>query len=194
MNTFLNGLEWRRAEKSFANEIVENDSIEMIQNAMIQAPTSFGIQPFHIVRVYSSSMKERLQEVSYGQPQVKECDTLFVLCARDDISTRVDEFIKASGITSEETIAFYKSCLDHRGLDWSSRQAYIALGFGLAACAELRVASCPMEGFDTNGVREVLGLPAHLTPVVYLAVGKKTDKPHPYPRFRFHAEDMVKII
>lgn len=194
MNTFLNGLEWRRAEKTFANEIVENDSIEIIQNAMIQAPTSFGIQPFHIVRVYSTNVKERLQQVSYGQPQVKECDTLFVLCAMDDIPTRVDEFVKASGITSEDTIAFYKSCLNHRGLDWSSRQAYIALGFGLAACTELRVASCPMEGFDTDGVRKVLELPGNITPVVYLAVGKKSETPHPYPRFRFDAEDMVKFM
>ena len=38
-------------------------------------------------------------------------------------------------------------------LNWSARQAYLALGFALAACAELQIDSCPMEGFEKKKSR-----------------------------------------
>ncbi len=31
------------------------------------------------------------------------------------------------------------------GLDWAARQTYIALGFGIAAAAELQIDASPME-------------------------------------------------
>ena len=40
----------------------------------------------------------------------------------------------------------------------AAHQAYIALGFALAAAAELGVDSTPMEGFDPDQVDEILGL------------------------------------
>ena len=44
--------------------------------------------------------------------------------------------------------------------NWAAKQAYIALGFGLAAAAIEEVDSTPMEGFNPAGVNEVLGLDA----------------------------------
>ncbi len=38
---------------------------------------------------------------------------------------------------------------------WAQRQTYIALGFALAAAAEKKIAACPMEGFDPEGVSRV---------------------------------------
>jgi nitroreductase len=76
-------------------------------------------------------------------------------------------------------------------LAWASRQAYIALGFGLAAAADQRIASCPMEGFSTADVAKILELPETLVPIVYLAVGATTEKDGVYPRFRFPESDLV---
>jgi nitroreductase/dihydropteridine reductase len=41
---------------------------------------------------------------------------------------------------------------------WMVNQVYIALGNLLTTCALLKIDSCPMEGFNPNGVDEVLGL------------------------------------
>ena len=43
-------------------------------------------------------------------------------------------------------------------LNWNSRQAYIALGFGLVAAANEQVDATPMEGFDADALDVVLGL------------------------------------
>ena len=42
-NTFLNNLKWRRAEKHFAPGPV---NIKPIRDAIINAPSSYGMQPF----------------------------------------------------------------------------------------------------------------------------------------------------
>ena len=82
-------------------------------------------------------------------------------------------------------------------LAWSQRQVNIALGFALAAAAEQRIASCPMEGFDSSGVAKILDLPEGLVPTAYLAVGRS----HPdekvgtggHPQWRYPVEEVVKF-
>jgi hypothetical protein len=57
-------------------------------------------------------------------------------------------------------------------LAWCQRQAYIALGFGLAAAAELKVASCPMEGFSGEGLGKLLAVKDDEEVCVVLALGR----------------------
>ncbi len=193
--SFLSNIEWRRAEKNFApssDNSLDNDVLK-VQNAMIQAPSSFGIQPYHIVAVRDDDVKRKLYEASYHQSQVIESHTLFILCARNDVSARVEECITTASIQSPYS-DMMRNMLSHKGTEWSSRQLYIALGYGLAACTELKIASCPMEGFDSEKVKELLHLPSNLYPYVYLAVGKKSQSPTQIPRFRFSEEDMVTKI
>jgi nitroreductase len=58
---------------------------------------------------------------------------------------------------------------------WATNQAFIALGVGVAAAAELRLSSCPMGGFVASDVHKVLQLPDNEWPVVYLAIGSTED-------------------
>ena len=76
---------------------------------------------------------------------------------------------------------------------WAAKQAYIALGFGLAAAAEHKIASCPMEGFNGVEVAKLLELPSNLVPVVFLAVGEVAEEDGTYPRFRFSSSDLVQL-
>jgi nitroreductase len=57
-------------------------------------------------------------------------------------------------------------------LNWTSRQAYIALGTGLVAAAEEHVDATPMEGFNPDALDELLGLKEKgLHSTVILALG-----------------------
>ena len=77
-------------------------------------------------------------------------------------------------------------------LNWSAKQAYIALGFGLAAAAELEIDSCPMEGFDGAKVKEILGLGDEFMPVVLLTVGYRdeSDESLSHKKFRFPESEL----
>ena len=190
-HSFTSNLEWRRAVKHFGSGHVDSSSV---LQAMIHAPSSFGLQPYKILAVTNKDIKEKLKPVSYNQAQVTECDTLFILCARTDVEERAEEYLKATGAEGmrEMLMGFLKYLPDKTG--WAARQAYIALGFGLAAAAEEKIASCPMEGFSAADVSTILELPRNLVPVVYLAVGEATDEDGTSPRFRFTESDLVHLI
>lgn len=61
--------------------------------------------------------------------------------------------------------------------NWSARQAYIALGFGLAAAAVEEVDSTPMEGFRNEELDELLNLPEQgMKSVSLLALGYRDEE------------------
>jgi nitroreductase len=189
--SFLENLEWRRAVKHFGTGDVD---IEPIVKAMVNAPSSFGLQPYIIYAVQNKEIKEQLKPVSYGQAQVTECHTLFVLCARKDVDIRAEEYIQTTGAEGMRgmLMGFINHLPDKTA--WAAKQAYIALGFGLAAAAEAKIASCPMEGFNAEEVSKILNLPITYHPVVYLAVGEAVEEDGTYPRFRFPESDLVKTV
>ena len=190
--SFLENVETRRAVKRFTGGSVDSEPIE---KAIVNAPSSFGTQPYKIYAVKSKTLKAALRKVSYDQAQVTECDTLYIFCARSDVEKRADEYIKATGANDglRQMIMGAMSHIPDKTA-WSAKQAYIALGFALAAAAEQEIASCPMEGFQSVEVAKLLKLPKNLTPCVYLAVGVASEEEEQHPRFRFPKEDLIEVI
>lgn len=190
--SFLENLEWRRAVKHFGEGDVDTSKVI---KAMINAPSSFGVQPYKVVAVTNKEKREELRAVCYNQSQITECHTLFVLCARKNVKERAEQYIQETGMemVRDMLMGFLGYLPDP--VEWAKRQAYIALGFGLAACAEQKIASCPMEGFSAQDVSRILSLDETLVPCVLLAVGTSTDKEGTvYPRFRFTESDLVQMI
>ncbi len=204
MNTFLSRLDWRFATKQFdPDRGVSPEDIEKILEAVRNAPSSFGIQPYHVHVVHDAVLKERMHAASHGQPQVVDAPYVLVFCARTDLRERVAAY---AGLAShgdpaalermQGFLASAHGALDDRTPEeksaWAARQAYIALGFGLAACAELGIDSCPMEGFDSGAVDVLLGLPDHMKSLAYLAIGYRAADPH-HPKMRFSKEDLFTV-
>lgn len=194
MPSFLQNLQWRRAVKKF----VPGPPIDTkpIEDAIVAAPTSFGLQPYRVIAVRDPATKAELCNASYGQAQVSDCDTLFVFCARMDVMKRAEEYLVATGAeTLRPMLMGFLQGKTQRvdGLEhWAEKQTYIALGFALAAAAEAEIASCPMEGFSAKSVWDILQLGDTLWPVALLAVGHTTPGDDGvYPRFRFPASDLL---
>lgn len=186
--SFLSNLQWRRAVKHFGDKPVDTTPII---DAIVNAPSSFGLQPYKVIAIKNTELKTQLRTVSYDQAQVTECDTLFVFCARTDLSDRAEEYLqKTQAEMIREMLTGFISYIPDKAA-WSSRQAYIALGFALAACAELKIPSCPMEGFTASEVHRILGLADNLVPCVMLAVGSAAENDGAWPRFRFEHTDLI---
>ena len=163
MRNFTDNLNWRHAVKGFQQGgKIADEKMAKILDAIVMAPTSFGLQPFYVKLVKDLAVKQKLQAVGWNQPQFTTSDTVFVFVARSDIKKRIDEFvalIKNKDPERAKTIDGYEKMM--RGslesqtekdiMNWATKQAYIGLGFAMAACAELEVSSCPMEGFVGEG-------------------------------------------
>jgi nitroreductase len=142
--------------------------------------------------------------LSYNQNQVIEASHVLVFCARTDATNRVNDLVeKMSGGSEEVKMALkgytdmmhesVSSKTDEQLLDWNGRQAYIALGFALAACAELKIDSCPMEGFDSKAIDILLELPSHMKSLAYLTIGYRIEDPE-RSKFRFDQSDLFTHI
>ena len=187
--SFIGNLEWRRAVKHFSPGEVD---YEPIYSAMLNAPSSFGLQPYKILVVHNQDKKKELRGASYNQAQVEESYVLFVLCAMKDVEKRVDQYISESGSdTKKEMISGFLEHLPNKE-EWAKRQAYIALGYGMAAASERMIATCPMEGFDATAYSKILEIDEGLLPCALLAVGRAEPSEKFQPRFRF--SDIFKII
>lgn len=198
---FLSQLNWRFATKVFdASRPVSEQHLKQILDAIRQAPTSFGLQPFHVYVLSDLALREKMKASSYNQPQVTDASALLVFCSRNDMSDQIDRYINtASGGDAEaaKNMEGLRKMLTNSLLSrtpedlmaWAAKQTYIALGFGLAACAELEIDSCPMEGFNAQEIDKILELPPHIHSQAYLAIGYRKEGPR-YPHVRF-SEDAL---
>lgn len=202
--SFLSQLGWRYATKAFdTTQKVSDADLGQILEAMRLAPASVGLQAYHIYVVTNQELKDKVQAVSWNQAQIGSSSHLLVLAARTDlIDAKEEHFTALSGgdAAIREQLAGYEGMVNgliggleasNSSLAWSAKQAYIALGFGLAAAAELQIDSCAMEGFDGGAVGEILGLPASQTAVVMLPIGYRAATETPRPKFRLPQSSLV---
>lgn len=204
MTSFLENLEWRAAVKGFQSQTVLDGHIRpKIEKAIQLAPTSFGLQPFYALAVTDSGVKKLLRKSGWDQNQFETAQVIYVFVARTDVQKRIDEFvhlIKKTEPVRAKTIGGYekmmRGSLESRSQDelkaWASKQIYIALGFAMAACAELKIGSCPLEGFLPEEFDKILKLPPGHFSTVALAVGHADPAIPSLPKLRFPSQDLVK--
>lgn len=202
--SFLSQLGWRYATKKFdTTRSVEQEKLDQILEAIRMTPTSFGSHLLHITVVTDPALKQKLLGASRNQIQVTTASHVLVLSARTDVFARKEAMFtalsggsaevrkKLAGFEKIYTLFLWFRTLTMTKKTWAQKQVYIALGFAHAACAELGVDSCPMEGFFPHQYSKILGLPAHIVPTLVLPIGYRATDESPHPKFRFPMSEIV---
>jgi nitroreductase len=183
MSTLTN-LKWRYATKRMNGQKVPAEKLENILEAIQLAPTSLGLQPFTVLVVEDPELRAKIAPAIYNQPQITEGSHVLVFAAWKDYSNeKVEKYLNhiatLRGIPVE-SLSGMRDMINgsiagkspEQLLNWNSRQAYIALGFGLVAASHEQVDATPMEGFDPDALDAVLGLSEKgLHSTVILALG-----------------------
>ncbi len=208
--TIAEQLNWRYAVKAFdAGRKVSDADWEILENSLVLAPSSFGIQPYKFVVVTDQATKEKLLPAAYGQTQVTDSSHLVVFAYKKtltdaDIDHYVERIIEVRG-TPREMLGEYEGVMKNAAQKavegatvetWNSRQAYIALGFLLETAALLKIDTTPMEGFDAAQFNEILGLTDY-SAVVICAVGYRNaeaDYLANQAKVRFPKEELIQRI
>ena len=202
----LAALKWRYATKKFdAAKKIPADVWSALEQAMVLAPSSTGLQPWKFIVVTDPEMRKQLHPAAYGQPQILDCSHLVVVCAKApptvaDADRHVARTAEVRGVPIDSLDAFRKMVVgttdkpEAEGTAWAARQAYIALGFFLASAAMIGVDACPMEGFDPVKFDEILGLKAHgVKSFALAAAGYRAadDKYASLPKVRFSENEVI---
>ena len=185
----IENLKWRYATKKYdTTKKVSEDDLQQIKEAIRLSPSSYGLQAFKILDIKDKDIREKLKLASYWQPQITEASHLLVFCGYADVNDgHIDEYFNLKADTQgfdvellKEFRNFMKVFIEGRKSGkqvWTAKQTYIALSNAIAACAELKIDSTPMEGFEAEKYNEILGLSSKgLKADVLLAIGYRSDE------------------
>ncbi|WP_160070376.1 nitroreductase family protein [Sphingobacterium bovisgrunnientis] len=167
----IQDLQWRHAVKAYdSTKKVNEEDINKIVEAARLAPTSSGLQPFHVLVIKNQEIKERLTAGALNPDCMRDCSHVLIFAAWDRYTAeRIDEVYDwttherglPQGRFSSYTDKLKEMYLNQTAEEnhaHIARQTYIALGLALAQAAELKIDSTPVEGFDNLLVDKELEL------------------------------------
>jgi nitroreductase len=169
------------------------------------APSCFGIQPFTVKVVTKPEHLAALPAICFGQAHVGQATAVLVFCAKKDAAAEGARFIALKDLKTHAPpyagmIEGFMSGITAAGkaASWCERQAYLALGFALAAAAEHRIASCPMEGFSAKDVGALVGAKEDEEVTALLAIGRfpADEKAYTggYPQWRHDKATLIQSV
>lgn len=192
----LETLKWRYATKKYSDKKVPADQIRRIVEAINLSASSAGLQPYRLFIVENPALKKQLGENSFNV-QIVESSHVLVFAALEKISEadieRYISHIAQVREVPEESLTEFRTKLighfqgntDEQNFSWATKQAYIGLGTGLIAAAELKIDTTPMEGFDAQKFDTLLGLKEKgLKSVVILALGYRDEEADIFAKFK----------
>jgi nitroreductase len=189
MTNIIDSLKWRYSTQVYdPSKKLSQTQLDTILEAARLAPSSYGLQPWRFIVVNDQATRAKLREAGYGQPKITDASHLVVIAVQEVTNeATVDEYMKSVAETrkvSLESLAGYKgmimnvvnSMTPEQLINWSTRQAYLALGVIIAAASLEGVDSGPMEGFEPAKFDEILGLKKlGLQSKVAIALGFRSD-------------------
>lgn len=207
----IDRLNWRYATKKFdPNKKISDDVWHALEQSLVLAPSSFGLQPWKFFVVRNPELRQQLIEPSWGQTKVAEASHLVVLAIKTNINAsdvapyidRVAEVRQTPKDQLEGLENMIKGYLKDPPFPlqpdkWSAKQVYIALGFFLYSAAMLGIDACPMEGFMPSKFDEILGLPEQGYSAVVICVAgyrAEDDQAADMAKVRYKTEQVVQYI
>ncbi len=190
MNNYVENLEWRYATKKFdAKQKIAEKDLQILLNSMRLTASSYGLQPYHIMVITDPEIRKKLQPVSWGQTQIVDASHLIVLANKTEVDADwIDTYLTNVSETRNiplEALNAYADFMKSKILvlspkeqaEWASKQNYLVLGNLLSAAAELKIDTCPMEGFEAEAYNEILGLSEKgLNATVVTAIGYRSSE------------------
>lgn len=170
--TFEETLEFRHACKVFdeSKKIAQKD-LEFILDAGRRAPSSFGMEAWKFLVITNEELKAKLRPLCWDQVQITSCSHLVVVLAGIE-SVKVESGIPRKRFARREMpndkLEFYlnlyadhlKDTLssDDNIYAWTAKQTVFAAANMMSAAAVKGIDSCPIEGYDKDGVETILAL------------------------------------
>lgn len=210
MSDILENRIWRYATKKFDHtKKVSDKDLELLLEATRLSASSYGLQPYHVFVITDPEIKEKLRPVSWGQSQITDASHIIVFANVTDFGEELlDGYLQnVSNIRNipEEGLKGYSDFMKSKLLNlteedkniWTIKQVYIALGNMMQAAAELKIDTCPMEGFESEAYNKILGLEEKdLNASVVLAVGYRSneDETQHYAKVRKSKEELFTYL
>ena len=181
----------RRATDAFRSEPIPREELEQILQAGLEAPSSYNLQPWRFVVVRDQERRRKLRIAAMNQRKVEEAPVVIVACAdtlgwREDLEEIIrigrENDIGGDAWADRKRRNVIADLSSHPNISmWVTKQTMIAATTMMWMAEALGYDTGPMEGFDEDKVREVLGVPEHVRVLFLLALGHLLGEDGKYP-------------
>jgi len=187
METF-DAIYQRRAIKGFDpdHRLTQEEETKLLE-AAIQSPTSFNIQHWRFVILRDPELRSRIRK-ELGNDQVQMTDASLLVLMTADMrawAKQPERYWKDAPKEAADLLVGWMGQF-HEGREWLQRdEAQRSIGMAMQtlmlAATAMGLESCPMIGFDIDGVAKLIDLPDDHVMGPMVAIGKGTKKPWSKP-------------
>ena len=174
----FDAVEKRRAVKNFDKTHQFTDKeVEKLLSLAVLSPTSFNIQNWRFLVVKDTELREKIRNAAWNQAQVTDASLLLIMCA--DLKAWEKESQRYWKNASKEVQDFMVPAIEkfYKGNDQLQRDEALR-SIGIAAQTLMLSAksagydSCPMIGFNSEKIAELINLPKDHIIGMILVLGK----------------------
>lgn len=158
----------RRSCKRFKPDPIPADLLDRLIDLTLHAPSSFNLQPWRIVIIQDPAKKEALAKVAWNQPQITTAPVLLVFAVNirgwEESLEPVIKTASELGAWPEKmssmirgAVPGFQNTLGTKECEYAVKDALIAATHAALAAESLGLSSCFMNGWEENGVKEIIG-------------------------------------
>jgi len=186
----------RRSCKDFLPDPVDDATLKRMFEQVQLSPSSFNLQHTRFVLVRDEARRQQVFRAAYGQKHVGQAPVLVVVCAR---LRAHEDAARANGHAPpdvlDELVPLIERSYEGKPQlqrDEAIRSASLS-SMTLMLVAQVEgLSTCPMIGFDTEKVSELIELDDGHIPVMLICLGKAGEG-QPFPTSRFPLEEVVHV-
>jgi nitroreductase len=203
-STIASLIESRASVNNFdaGRALTDGQITELVRLATL-APSAYNFQNWKFIAVRAQAAKERLKEVAYNQQKVADAAVTFIICgtlgAHEGLPRALQPSVDA-GILAQSVADSWVAMASgaHPGnpqlqRDEAIRSASLAAMTLMLAAEGMGLASCPMSGFDADGVARAFKLGANEVPVMLVTVGHAAQDNWP-PKRRRPVREVLELV
>jgi len=176
----------RRSVHQYSDEAIDQTTLDAIFKTATLAPSGYNLQPWEFLALRDEETKQALKEVAYDQDHVVDADTTVVILGNTDLMAHAeavfDDWLAKEYIPNEDVrsalldnVEAMAEMPEPERRIWTTRSTSLAAMTLMYAAWEHGVASCPMEGFDAEGLVETFDIPDGYEPVMLVTFGYPVD-------------------
>ncbi|MCS6955652.1 MAG: nitroreductase family protein [Candidatus Calescibacterium sp.] len=184
---------------------IPEQTLEELINLASTAPSGYNLQPWKIIIVKDKQKKSALKEICFNQQKVEDASANIVVLANtkggiENVDRVLDNWIELGYINPNQKDPIKQSIIN----SWSDIERAKKKSIRDSAMFAMNIMTCarifglethPMEGFDEQKLREFLNIPAHMIPIMIIAIGYKDKTKELLPRaYRFNFQEISKLI
>ncbi|MCM3444287.1 nitroreductase family protein [Metabacillus halosaccharovorans] len=182
---FIQLVKERRSANNFLpGHSIKKEELNEIFELVKLAPSAFNLQHTKYVTVIDPVVKEKLKAAANGQYKVSSSSAVIIVLGDKKAFQQASDIyagLKMLGIINkqeydqmvDDTVTFYESGGQDFQRDEAIRNASLSSMLFMMAAKEKGWDTCPMIGFDSEAVKNILNIDDHHEVVLMMTIGKE---------------------